>query len=253
MSLSRRDQALLALLIVLLIGFAFFRLAYLPANKEIQTLTASNEQLQLEKQSLQKEAKKTPIKDKAAEERFANLNKRLPTEDELIPLLKLLDETTGKNQLPLYSIDYKGAEKPAETGAQTLVFNISTKGKVDILFKFLAELENAERLISVEDVSFSAVRAETIDTSEEKDAGPPAYYIAPPGIPEAKLQRIKFEIITEKETASQSERPVAESYIPDAFEMKITINAYYAAKNEAAQPPAADTEKQPANDAKGEV
>jgi len=253
MSLSRRDQALLALLIVLLIGFAFFRLAYLPANKEIQTLTASNEQLQLEKQSLQKEAKKSPVKDKAAEERFANLNKRLPTEDELIPLLKLLDETTGKNQLPLFSIDYKGAEKPSETGAQTLVFNISTKGKVDNLFRFLAELENADRLISVEDVSFSAVKAENPDTSEEKDAGPPAYYIAPPGIPEAKLQRIKFEIITEKETVTQSDRPVAESYMPDTFEMKITINAYYAAQQEAAQSQSVDTENKPVNDAKGEV
>ncbi len=252
MNLSRRDQALLALLIVLLIGFAFFRLAYLPANEEIQTLTASNQQLEMEKQRLQKEAKKSPARDAETEDKYAHLNKRLPTEDELVPLLNLLDETTSQNQLPLSSIDYKGAEKPGETGAQTLVFNISTKGKVNQLFKFLAQLENAERLISVEDVSFNAVKAETSDTTEV-DAGPPAYYIAPPGIPEAKLQRIKFEIVEEKETASDSERPVAESYMPDTFEMKITINAYYAAKEEAAQSPGADTENKPANDAKGEV
>lgn len=253
MSLSRRDQALLALLLVFIIGFAFFRLAYLPTSEEIQTLTSSNEQLQLEKQNLQKEVKKTPVKDKEMEEKFANLNKRLPTEDELVPLLRLLDETTKQNQLPLSSIDYKGAEKPDETGAQTLVFTISTKGKVDKLFKLLAELENAERLISVEDVAFTAVKAETSNKSEEVEAGPPAYYIAPPGIPEAKLQRIKFEIITEeKETVTQSDRPVAESYMPDTFDMKITINAYYAAKQETAQQPA-DTENKPANDAKGEV
>jgi Tfp pilus assembly protein PilO len=255
MNLSRRDQYLLALLVVILIGFGFFRLAYMPMSKEIKTVIATNQQLQLDKQELQAQVKQHPKKTEETEDKFAHLNKRLPTEDEMIPLLTMLDETTGKYGLPFASLDYKGAEKPDETGAQTLVFAIGTKGKIAELFNFLDELEKAERLISVEDVSFNAVKTEAQVTAEAVEPGPPAYYIAPPGIPEAKLQRIKFEIAEEKEEIStESERPVAKSFTPGLFDMKITVKAYYAAAADKSAPvQAADGESKPVNGSGGEV
>ncbi len=258
MNLSRRDQALLVFLIVVLCGFVFFWFVYLPVNKEIQTLTAHNEQLQIDKERLQVQIKKGPAKTEDAEDKFAHLDKRLPTEDEMIPLLTMLDETIGKYNLPFASLDYKGAEKPSETGAQTLVFTIGTKGRLMLLLDFLNDLENAERLISVEDVSFNAVKAENVEKQETAvDPGPPTYYIAPPGIPEAKLQRIKFEVVEEKETTSatttDSERPVAESFMPDNFEMKVTINAYYATPDKVAENGNADAKKNDAKKTKGEV
>ena len=256
MNLSRRDQVLLAVLIVILIGCGFYLLVYAPINKEIQTFTKLNEELQTDKERLQAEIKKAPPK--TAEERFANLDKRLPTEDEMIPLLTMLDETISKHNLPFASLDYKGAEKANETDAQTLVFTIGTKGKLILLLDFLNDLENAERLISVEDVSFNAVKAENVEKQETAvDPGPPTYYIAPPGIPEAKLQRIKFEVVEEKETTSatttDSERPVAESFMPDNFEMKVTINAYYATPDKVAEDGNADAKKNDAKKTKGEV
>lgn len=256
MNLSRRDQSLLAMLIIILIGFGFFRLAYLPMSKEINTITASNQQLQIEKERLQAKTKKAPDKTEQNEDKFAYLNKRLPTEDEMIPLLTMLDNMTGKYNLPFSSLDYKGAEKPDKTGAQTLVFTIGTRGPITQLFNFLDEMEKAERLISVEDVAFNAVKAETQETAAAVEPGPPAYYIAPPGIPEAKLQRIKFEVEEEEEAPAEFERPVAESFIPGIFEMKITISAYYAAPDKASQAQDADTRNKPANDSqntKGEV
>ena len=254
MNLSRRDQYLLALLVVILIGFGFFRLAYMPMSKEIKTVIATNQQLQLDKQELQAQVKQHPKKTEETEDKFAHLNKRLPTEDEMIPLLTMLDETTGKYGLPFASLDYKGAEKPDETGAQTLVFAIGTKGKIAELFNFLDELEKAERLISVEDVSFNAVKTEAQVTAEAVEPGPPAYYIAPPGIPEAKLQRIKFEVVDgAAELSTQSERPVADSFMPGKFEMKMTIKAYYAATDKSAIAPEANNESKPANDSGGEV
>lgn len=260
MNLSRRDQSLLALLVVVVVGFAFFRLAYMPLSKEITTVAADNQQLQTEKQRLQVKIKKAPVKIESTEDKFAHLNKRLPTEDEMIPLLTMLDETTGKYNLPFASLDYKGAEQPDETGAQTLVFSIGTKGNITQLFKFLDELEKAERLISVEDVSFTAVTAEAKEAAEVavKESGPPTYYIAPPGIPEAKLQRIKFEVVEEKkeETPTESERPVAESFTPGLFEMKMTIKAYYASTEKAAPAQEADNKNKSTNEAqntKGEV
>ncbi|MGS0764009.1 type 4a pilus biogenesis protein PilO [Syntrophomonas curvata] len=255
MSLSQRDQALLVFLIVILIGFGFYRLLYLPINKEIRTITAGNRQLQMEKENLQAKVRKVPAKLGPIEDKLADLNKRLPADDEMISLLTVLDETTAEHSLPFAAIDYKGAEKPDKTGVQVLVFNIGTKGRITQLLNFLNELEKAERLISVEDVSFNAVKAETQET-EAIDERPPAYYIAPPDIPEAKLQRIKFEAAEEKESATEAERPVAESFMPDSFEMKITINAYYAGRDKAARAEDADTGNKPANDAqniKGEV
>ena len=120
------------------------------------------------------------------------------------------------------------------------------------------ELEKAERLISVEDVSFNAVKAEAQETAEAVEPGPPAYYIAPPGIPEAKLQRIKFEVVEEKETpVVDSEKPVAGSFDPGKFEMKLTINAYYAGPDKVAESKTTDDSgNKPADGAqktKGEV
>ena len=90
------------------------------------------------------------------------------------------------------------------------------------------------------------------------EKGPPTYYIAPPGIPEAKLQRIKFEVVEEKETpVVDSEKPVAKSFMPGSFEMKLTINAYYAAPDKGAKSKTAeDSGNKPADGAqkkKGEV
>lgn len=253
MNLSRRDQALLAFLVIILIGFIFYRLVYVPINQEIQTITESNQELQLDKQRLEVEVKKGPAKTEETKDKFAHLDKRLPTEDEIIPLLTMLDETTGKHNLPFASLDYKGAEKPGETGAQTLVFNIGTKGKIMQLLDFLHELESAERLISVEDVSFSGVKAEAVVETDAEEPGPPAYYIAPPEIPQAKLKRIRFEIVEEKETKTDIERPVADSFMPDNFEMKLTIKTYCAGHDKAGQTKDAKTEKKPKNNAKGEV
>ncbi len=269
MNLSERDQVLLVLFIVILMGFGFYRGLYLPIHKEIQAFTASNRQLQMEKESLQAKVKKLPAKPQQTEDQYANLNKRLPTDDEMICLLTMLNETAGKHNLPFASLDYKGAEKPSnlieqalagiippkesknekeyESGVQTLVFNIGTKGQITQLLNFLDDLEKAERLISVEEVSFNAVKAETQET-EVVDEGPPAYYIAPPDIPEAKLQRIKFEVVEERESVTESERLVAESFIANMFEMKITIKAYYAAQDKAIQAGDADSENKPAND-----
>lgn len=226
MNISRRDQILLLGMVILLAAFAFFRFAYLPAREEIQSLSTTRQELQQEKEGLEKEAKKTSVARQDVEQKFANLNKRLPTEDELVPLLSILDNSCKKFKLPLSSLDYKGAEQKSTDGLQTLVFTVGTKGKVSQLFDFLNELETNQRLISVLDVSFNAVKAEPVNTTEV-ESGPPAYYIAPPGMPQAKLQRVTFEIEATEEAVSQAEIPVAASFVPDNFEMKITINAYY--------------------------
>lgn len=250
-NLSQRDRVLLAFLIIILLGCGFYLLIYSPINKEIQTVTNINEKLQVDKERLQAELKKAPPKTK--EVAFGDLDRRLPTEDEMIPLLTMLDENFSKYNLPFTSLDFKGMEKVQGTDAQNMKFTIGTTGKLIILLDFLNDLEKAERLISIEDVSFNALKLE--NEKQEKIAeelGPPAYYIAPPGVPEGKLQRIRFEVVEDKEgmneTTSNSERPIAEGFNPDSFEMKVTINVYYVDLTNTAKVDNTD-----ANDKKGEV
>ncbi len=156
------------------------------------------------------------------------IDNRLPNEDQMIPLMTMLDETLNKNRLPFKSFDYRGTDKISDNGVWGMTFVITTTGKLIPLLDFINELENAERLISIENVSFSGVKAERDPEFSEAEAGPPAYYIAPPGIPEGKLQRIKFEIVdAPDEMPTDTEKPVASSFEPDLFDMRLTIKAYY--------------------------
>ncbi|HNX27972.1 MAG TPA: type 4a pilus biogenesis protein PilO [Syntrophomonadaceae bacterium] len=252
MNISRRDQGLLVVLIILLLGLAFYRFVYAPAGEDIKAATASNQELQLEKQRLT-EVINAPAKPGDAEDKFTNLDKRLPTEDEMIPLLNLLDETIAECDLPFASLDYKGAE-PNPSGVQTLVFTVGVKGSVYQLLNLLTMLENSDRLISVEDVSFTGVKLEQQQAGvSEAESGPPVYYIQPPGIPEAKLQRIKLEVVQEETptAAAEPEQPVASSFLADNYDMKFTIKAYYA--DEGTTVPEGDSKKEPAKGAEGEV
>lgn len=228
MSITKRDQILLIGMVILVALFAFIRFSYLPAREEIQSLNITNQELQQEKKQLETEAKKTPLLNKATDQKYANLNKRLPSEDELVPLLTVLDNNCKKYKLPLNAVEYKGAEEEIVGGAQTLVFTLTIKGKVTQLFDYLNALETNQRLISVLDVSLNALKAEKTDLNTDTNE-PPTYYIAPPGMPEAKLQRIKFDVENPEETANVVQS-VASSLVPDSFEMKITINTYYAPK-----------------------
>lgn len=248
MNLSQRDRVLLTFLIIILLGCGFYFLVYSPINREIQTVTKVNEKLQIDKERLQAKLKKASPQSK--EVAFGDLDRRLPAEDEMIPLLTMLDDTLRKYNLPFSSLDFKGMEKAPGTDAQTIKFTIGTTGKLMLLLDFLNDLEKAERLISVEDVSFNALKMEKKPEKTTEALEPPVYYIAPPGVPEGKLQRIKLEVLEDKEgktdNTTNSERPVAESFTPNSFEMKVTINAYYASLNKT-------TKADNANVKKGEV
>ena len=48
MNISRRDQGLLVIMILLLLGAGFFRIVYMPKSQEKQTLNAASHELELE-------------------------------------------------------------------------------------------------------------------------------------------------------------------------------------------------------------
>lgn len=267
MNLSKRDQNLLMGLVIIIAVFVFVRFVYMPAQDKIQTLQTTQKELQQEKNQLVKMTPQTSADGKKIEQKYANLNKRLPSEDELVPLLTVLDNNCKKYKVPLVSLEYRGteeitAEQKTQSGAKTLVFTVTTKGKVTQLFDYLKSLESEQRLISVLDVSLDAVKLEKTGVSVDENA-PPTYYIAPPGMPEAKLQRVKFDVVETEEETNNSNQPVASTLVPDTFEMKITINTFYAPEasttqlnkdgNKQETDSAKNQESKSGKDAKGEV
>jgi Tfp pilus assembly protein PilO len=228
MTLSQREKAFIVMAVFALAIFVFIRFLYLPGQARIADLQTANQQLGQEQQRLeailQKQEESKPVSEDTD---LASLSQKLPTEEEMIPVLKFLDESTPKCDIELSSLEYRGAKEGEEGQTRSLTFAVDTSGSIFDLIDFLQELQTAPRFISVADVSLNACKSEQSSTAEDGESTP-TYYIAPPGIPQAKLDRVKIEIVEEKAANEQPERRVADSFTPDEFDMKVTIIAYYA-------------------------
>lgn len=228
MILSNREKALLVIAVLALAIFGYIRFLYMPAQARITDLQTANQQLGQEQQRLeailQKQEESEPVSEDTD---LASLSQKLPTEEEMIPVLKFLDESTPKCDIELSSLEYRGAKEGEEGQTRSLTFAVDTSGSIFDLIDFLQELQTAPRFISVADVSLNACKSEQSSTAGDGESTP-TYYIAPPGIPQAKLDRVKIEIVEEKAANEQPERRVADSFTPDEFDMKVTIIAYYA-------------------------
>lgn len=228
MTLSQREKTLIVIAIFALAIFVFIRFLYLPGQDRIADLQAANQQLDLEQQRLEaileKQEKSQPVSENID---LVRVNEQLPTQEEMIPVLKFLDESTRQCDIELSSLEYRGAKEDEEGETRTLTFAVDTSGSIFDLINFIQELQAAPRFISVADVSLNACKAEQSNVSVEEESIP-TYYIAPPGIPQAKLDRVKIEIVEEQPTGDQPEQRVADSFIRDKFDMKVTVNAYYA-------------------------
>jgi len=224
MSLSQREKTLIIIAVYALAIFCFVWFLYLPQHGKLQALQANHEELTQEKMRLEAIRQKQEQEKPVSEDReLIAVNEQLPTQEEMIPVLKFLNDSTKKCGLELASLEYRGA-KGDEGAARTLTFAVETSGSIFNLIDFLQQLMAAPRFISVADISLNACKAENTSDSEKEST--PTYYIAPPGIPQAKLERVKVEV-EEVESDGAPERRVADSFIPDQFDMKVTINAYY--------------------------
>lgn len=227
MMLSQREKGLIVLAVFTLAIFVFIRFIYLPGQDRIADLEATNQQLAQEQLRLaailQQQDEGLPVEESSD---LDLVSEQLPTQEEMIPVLRFLDESTRKFDVELSSLEYRGAKEGEEGQTRTLTFTVDTSGSIFDLTDFLQELLTAPRFISVADVSLNGRKVERNSVATEEE-NIPTYYIAPPGVPQAKLERVKVEIVDELSNGSQLEQRVAESFIPDKFDMKVTINAYY--------------------------
>jgi len=224
MSLSQREKTMVVIAVYALAFFCFVWFLYLPQQDRTASLQAENQQLSQEKMRLEairkKQEQQAPVSEGGE---LTSVKEQLPTQEEMIPVLKYLNDSSKECNVELASLEYRGTKKD-EGAARTLTFAVETSGSIFDLIDFLQQLLAAPRFISVADISLNACKAENTSDSEKEST--PTYYIAPPGIPQAKLERVKVEV-EEVESDGAPERRVADSFIPDQFDMKVTINAYY--------------------------
>lgn len=239
MNLSPRERTMIVVAAYALAFFCFVWFLYLPLQSRTADLQADNQQLIQEKTRLEairkKQEQQTPVSEGSE---LAAVNQQLPAQEELIPVLKYLNESSKKCGVELGSLEYRGSKESDGEEARILTFAVETSGSIFDLIDFLQQLLEAPRFISVADISLNACKAENTSDSNEST---PTYYIAPPGIPQAKLERVKIEI---EEPDSEPDKRVADSFIPDQFDMKVTINAYYSPEDpdQAAESNTAETD-----------
>jgi len=224
MSLSQREKTMVVIAVYALAFFCFVWFLYLAQQDRTASLQAENQQLSQEKMRLEairkKQEQQAPVSEGGE---LTSVKEQLPTQEEMIPVLKYLNDSSKECNVELASLEYRGTKKD-EGAARTLTFAVETSGSIFDLIDFLQQLLASPRFISVADISLNACKAENTSDSEKEST--PTYYIAPPGIPQAKLERVKVEV-EEVESDGAPERRVADSFIPDQFDMKVTINAYY--------------------------
>ncbi len=239
MSLSQREKTMVVIAVYALAFFCFVWFLYLPQQDRTASLQAENQQLSQEKMRLEairkKQEQQAPVSEGGE---LTSVKEQLPTQEEMIPVLKYLNDSSKECNVELASLEYRGTKKD-EGAARTLTFAVETSGSIFDLIDFLQQLLASPRFISVADISLNACKAENTSDSEKEST--PTYYIAPPGIPQAKLERVKIEI---EEPDSEPDKRVADSFIPDQFDMKVTINAYYSPEDpdQAAESNTAETD-----------
>lgn len=239
MQISRRERILLFVALYVVMSFAFIWFFYLPQSEEMETLKSNNQTLTIQKQKLAAQHRKQQ-QEKASPESLQaqDLKARVPEETELIPLLKFIDQTTIDCNIPFISVGYQAdkGDKNAPAEVRIVTMDVGTTGNIYDLVEFLRRLKAAPRLMAVEDIRFQAMKLESGGSSApapQAESGPPAYYIPPPDVPEAKLERIRF-IIEEKETQSapavSRNATQAESIAAGQYTMSFTVVAYYSPK-----------------------
>jgi len=252
MNLSPREKTLVVIAIYAWVLFCFVRFLYLPQHTELTTLQAENQQLTQEKMRMEASMQKQGQQASAnVGSELAAIKEQLPIQEEMIPVLKYINYSIQECDVELTSLEYQGV-KENEEAVRTLTFVVEITGSIFNLVDLLQQLLAAPRFISVADISLDACHMGNTSVTEEEKT--PIYYIVPPGIPSAQLEKVKVNV--EEVESGEGNPRVADSFLPDQFYMKLTINAYYlpeqlanatkddaASENDTAPEAVEDTEK----------
>ena len=225
MSLSQREKTLLVITIFGLMVFCYGWFAYLPLQSKIAALQVDNQRLTQEQTKLEAIHKKQEANQPVnLSGEIAIIKAQLPTEPEIIPFLNSLTETTHKCDVEIASVEYQVADKD-QRKVGTLVFSLEAMGSASSLFDFLQELLASPRFINITQVTFQACKVENSrELAEQKSM--PIYHLDSPDIAQDQLEQVEVKV-DERLLESGADMRVAESLIPNRFNMKVVINTYY--------------------------
>ncbi|MBO8159232.1 type 4a pilus biogenesis protein PilO [Thermosyntropha sp.] len=159
MKISKREKMMLLILLVILIFGGFYQFVYVPFKTEISDLQKNNrlmenELVRLSKQQLEEKTADKEIK-KLTEE-YEALSATLPYDSQMVEATSFLKEAAEKSDVKITSIEYE-PQTGEETGGYKIVnVKMAAEGRYLALLTFLMKVENASRIMNIENLSISA-------------------------------------------------------------------------------------------------
>ncbi len=226
MNLSSREKTLAVLAVYALVLFLFIRFVYLPQQTLLKILQTENQQLAQGKMHLEAIMQKQGQRDLTNEENeLLAVNEQLPAREEMIRVIKYLNDSMQKCNVELVSLEYQGSINNEEE-VRPLTFAVETSGSMFNLIDFLQQLVMAPRLINAAEVTLNARQMGKTNVTIDEDTS--INFAPPPGMSGNEMEGEKAEGESAYPDREASLRAV-DRLVPDQFDMRVIIYAYYLA------------------------
>lgn len=165
--LSTREKWLLAIALVLGLGYVVYAYVYTPITTHHAAVAKELEDVNFEMQKGLAALKRIPKVEQEFREKLAALESfevLIPDEDKLPYLLKDLEDIAGRGNVKIYSLSLG---KPAPVGDYLEIeLKLTLEGEYNDILAFFANVEAMPRLINVTGFSIGGFSAATVEGSK---------------------------------------------------------------------------------------
>ena len=150
---TKREKILIVLITIILPLFIYYKFYYIPTTKKINLIKEDIKKIELEVAKLESFAKREKVIETEVERRkkyLEEIKNILPTEKEIPQLLKTVSELARKHKLEILKFTPYQEEK--RDYYNIIPFEIEFKGYFYDIIKFLNEVENLSRLVTLNNI-----------------------------------------------------------------------------------------------------
>ncbi len=150
---TKREKILIVLITIILPLFIYYKFYYIPTTKKINLIKEDIKKIELELAKLESFVKREKIIETEVERRkkfLEEIKNILPTEKEIPQLLKTVSELARKHKLEILKFTPYQEEK--RDYYNIIPFEIEFKGYFYDIIKFLNEVENLSRLVTLNNI-----------------------------------------------------------------------------------------------------
>ncbi len=150
---TKREKILVLLFTIILPIFLFYKIYYIPSKTKIKLIEEDIKKLELEIAKLEDFVKREKEVEREVKNRknfLEEIKNILPTEEEIPQLLKQVSEIAKKNKLEI--LRFTPRQEVKHNYYNIIPFDLELKGYFYDILKFLNEVENLPRLVTLTDI-----------------------------------------------------------------------------------------------------